>query len=287
MIRGMTAGTRTPELPAGTSALRGFWSRAVLVVLAVVAGLVVTAGLAAVVVAGFSLSFDAIRHVAIAAYIRPDWAWFMPVAVDGSMAVATVTAVVMKWLGQPARYPWLVVLAGSAVSVLCNALHAVMHGGEVQLPAFVAMCVSAIPALNLALSVHLLVLLVMALAGKLGAVLPSPTLVEVPPQVPLVLPSQVPAAPLAEVPVEVPAVPRPALEAEDPAELRPEPRKRPPTTRSRKKTVRRPAHETRQLAEELGAQFPGETRAQIAKRLGISDRALRSALSAASAGGDR
>jgi hypothetical protein len=269
-----------PELPGGTSASRGFWSRVLVVCLGVVAGVIVAAGLTAVVGAGFSLSFDAIRRVAIAAYIRPDWAWFMPVAVDGSMAVATVTAVVMRWLGQPARYPWFVVLSGSAISVACNALHAVMHGGEVQLPALAAMFVSAIPALNLALSVHLLVLLILALAGKFGAHLPPPVPAQLPVQVPVQQPVQLPPAPSAGFRPEVPAEGWAEPPAEEAAEARTEARRRPPGPRNRKKTVRRSAAETRQLAEELAAQFPEATKAEIARRLGITDRALRSAMSA-------
>ncbi len=38
-------------------------------------------------------AFVAIRTVAAASRIREGWAWLLPAAVDGAMAVGTVTAV--------------------------------------------------------------------------------------------------------------------------------------------------------------------------------------------------
>lgn len=279
----MTAVLLPPELPAGTSATRGFWSQFFATALGTLAGLVAAAGTMAVVTAGFTLSFDAIRRVAIASYIRHDWAWLMPVAVDGSMAVATVTAIVMRRLGRSARYPWLVVFVGAAISILCNAAHASTKGGTLRLPEIAAMAVSAIPALNLALSVHLLVMLALTVAQRQEHQVPATTAAQIPAvmptQPPVYIPPQVPPQAHAEAPAEA----RPELQAEDPAELRPAPRRRPSSARSRKKTTRRSAAETRQLAEELQIQFPRATKAEIAGKLGISDRALRQALNVATA----
>jgi hypothetical protein len=291
MIPPMTAVLLPQELPAGTSAPRGFWSQFLATALGTLAGLIAAAGTSAVVVAGFTLSFDAIRRVAIAAYIRHDWAWLMPVAVDGSMAVATVTAIVMRRLGKSASYPWLVVIVGAAISIMCNATHAYMHGGAVKLPQAAAMAVSAIPALNLALAVHLLVLLALAISQRdseeLPAIektqVPSPAAALLPSPVPLLVPDSTPIVVPMDLPAAVPADLRPEVPAEDPAELRPEPRRRAPSVRGRKKRVRRSPAETRQLAEQLQAQFPHETRAQIAGRMDITDRALRQALSLATA----
>lgn len=134
--------------------------------LTVLAGLVVVAGMAVVITAGFALSFDAIRVVGRAARIRPDWAWLLPAAIDGAMAVATITVVVLRRIHQPTAYPWAVVLINAAISVACNGLHA-FTGNSVSLPPVIAMAVSAVPAVNLALPVHLLVALIDALAEVL------------------------------------------------------------------------------------------------------------------------
>lgn len=133
--------------------------RFVVTALGVLAGVVAGVGTLAVASAGFALSFDAIRAVGQAAYIRPSMAWMLPVCVDGAMAVATVCAVVLRRMGRRPVYPWLVVLAGAGISIAANALHAYQQGGEVPLPPHWAMAVSAVPPLLLAMSVHLLVIL--------------------------------------------------------------------------------------------------------------------------------
>lgn len=144
------------------------WSRALTVALGVMAGVVASVGLLAVAAGGFALSYDAIRSVAAASHIRSDITWMMPGTIDGSMAVATVTAVVMSRLGRSTLYPWCVVVAGALLSILCNAAHAAMGGG-LTLPGPAAMAVSAIPAVELALSVHLLVMLVEAVGQRAAA----------------------------------------------------------------------------------------------------------------------
>ncbi len=131
--------------------------------------IVLTAGVATlgVTAAGFALSFDAVTSVAVAARIRPSLAWLMPVTIDGAIAVATIAAIVLRAMGQSTAYPWSVVGIGAATSVLCNGLHALTAGGALQLPASVAAGIGAIPAINLALSVHLVVLLVAAISHSL------------------------------------------------------------------------------------------------------------------------
>jgi hypothetical protein len=148
--------------------------RIVAVALGVLAGLVATAGTIAVAVAGFALSFDAIRSVAQASHIRASIAWMYPVTVDGSMAVATVVAVVLHRMARPVWYPWLVVSWGVLVSIGCNGLHAYQGGSGVLPPAW-AVVVSAVPAVNLALSVHLLVTLVEAVAQRAADATPTAT----------------------------------------------------------------------------------------------------------------
>lgn len=155
------------------------------IALGIAAGLIASAGITAVTAAGFALSFDAIRTVGRAAHINGHLDWMLPVAIDGAMAVASVTAIVMQRMGRTPIYPWIVVLANVFISVGCNALHAYQGGGEKPLPGEWAMAVSAIPALNLALSLHLAIELVMAVvkraeqpaAAKVGFAQFAPTVI--------------------------------------------------------------------------------------------------------------
>lgn len=149
------------------------WNRAATIALGVLGGTIAAAGTLGVTAGGFALSFDAITAVATAAHVRPDLAWLMPVTIDGPMAIATVVALILHRLGRSPLYPWLVVLAGTGVSIVCNALHASM-GGRLELDPRAAMLVSAIPAVMLALSVHLLVVLVEAIRDHLAAHRPEP-----------------------------------------------------------------------------------------------------------------
>jgi len=139
-----------------------FWRKAARVMLTAVAATLASVGTLAVTAAGFTLSFDAIRAVAVAAHIRPSWAWMMPVAVDGSMAVATVVAIVLyKITGKHRAYPWLVLAVGILVSMASNGLHATgTLGAPVELETPVRVAVATVPAVMLALSFHLLATLV-------------------------------------------------------------------------------------------------------------------------------
>lgn len=134
--------------------------------LGITAGAIASVGIIAVTSGGFALSFDAIRTVARAAHINAQLDWMFPVTIDGAMAVASVTAIVLKGLSRRPWYPWIVVIANVLISVGCNALHAYQGGGEKPLPGSWAMVVSAIPALNLALSLHLAIELVMAVVKR-------------------------------------------------------------------------------------------------------------------------
>ncbi|WP_155373736.1 DUF2637 domain-containing protein [Catellatospora vulcania] len=136
------------------------WLRVLNGTLAVLAGVVVVMGFIAVVGAGFALSYDALKAVAVSAHMRADLAWLFPVTVDGAMAIATIVAIVMKKMDKPTWYPWIVVGVGAVISVICNGLHAWNAGGDE-----IAMAVSAVPPLLLALCVHLL----MSLVESIGA----------------------------------------------------------------------------------------------------------------------
>lgn len=135
--------------------------------LGVLVGSVAGVGLVVVISAGFALSFDAVSAVGRASGVRPELAWLLPAAVDGAMAVGAVTAVVVRRLGRSTVYPWLVVLVNAGISVAGNGLHA-YAGASMALPGGVAVAVSAVPAINLALSVHLLVVLVEVLADAVA-----------------------------------------------------------------------------------------------------------------------
>lgn len=143
------------------------WNQIRTIAFGVLAGVVASVGTLAVTVAGFALSYDAIRAVGIASRIRVEWAWLLPVSVDGAMAVATIAAVVLRHMtGKTAMYPWAVVIVGAAISIACNGLHAIPEVGvDLHLREEVRFAVSAIPAVMLALSVHLLVTLVEAVAA--------------------------------------------------------------------------------------------------------------------------
>ncbi len=78
------------------------------------------------------------------------------------MVFGSFWSVVLRRLDRSTVYAWTVVLCNAGISIGCNALRAAM-GESVELSAGIAMGVSAIPALNLALSVHLLVTLIDAL----------------------------------------------------------------------------------------------------------------------------
>jgi len=170
----------------------------------VVLGCVVAAlGTLAVIAAGFALSFDAIRSVGISAGVSPDIAWLLPVSIDGAMMVATITAIVLRFGDRVVVYPWLVVIVGVVVSVLCNAAHARIKGGTLDLPPDVAMGVSAIPAVTLFLSVHLLITLALAVIAKPRHVEP---VTDMPADTPAVLPVLVDVAPRPVEPAEVPEI---------------------------------------------------------------------------------
>jgi len=125
--------------------------------------------LTAVVVGAFVLSFDAITAVSEAAHVDDGLSWLMPVSVDGAMTVGTMAALVLKMLKKGTGYAWFVVLAGVAISVACNALHATQSSGAtVKLTPFQSGAVSAIPAVALALSLHLLIILIEAIGDALA-----------------------------------------------------------------------------------------------------------------------
>lgn len=247
------------------------WRRAATVILVAIACVVASAGTLAVTAAGFALSFDAIRAVGKAAYISPGITWMLPVAIDGAMAVAMVTAIVLRWLGRSPWYPWAVVLVGAAVSIACNAAHARIQGGALQLPTEAAMAVSAIPAATLALSVHMLIVLAIAVVS--GPPTDDATDAPAPTQ-----PATQPA-PVAADPTPTPFEPAPevltATEGDAPAE--------PVTAGQRARQDDRAAEDVTATILALRAVNPDWSVRRIAAAAGRSEATVRRALGPANA----
>ncbi len=83
--------------------------------------------------ASFALSFTALRDLYARGHIPAGQAWLFPLMVDGAILLATLGVVVMA--GDPQcrndrRFFWLVLCGGAAVSIACNALHAVLASDQ-------------------------------------------------------------------------------------------------------------------------------------------------------------
>lgn len=125
-------------------------------------------GTVLIAAAAFWLSFTALTDLARRSGVDEGQAWAWPLIVDGLIVVATVAVVALD--GQRAAwYPWLLLMAGTAVSVTANALHATV-AADADVPGLLAACVSAVPPLVLLASTHLTVVLV-----RSHHIVPEPT----------------------------------------------------------------------------------------------------------------
>ncbi|MBN9178775.1 MAG: DUF2637 domain-containing protein [Microbacterium sp.] len=125
-------------------------------------------GTVLIAAAAFWLSFTALTDLARRSGVDEGQAWAWPLIVDGLIVVATVAVVALD--GQRAAwYPWLLLMAGTAVSVTANALHATV-AADADVPALLAACVAAVPPLVLLASTHLTVVLV-----RSHRIVPEPT----------------------------------------------------------------------------------------------------------------
>ncbi len=131
-------------------------------------------GTVLIAAAAFWLSFTALTDLAHRSGVAEGQAWAWPLIVDGLIVVATVAVVALDGQ-QAAWYPWLLLMAGTAVSVTANALHATV-AAEAQVPNLLAACVAAVPPLVLLASTHLTVVLV----RSYRAVHPEPARAEEP-----------------------------------------------------------------------------------------------------------
>ncbi|MGH7883217.1 MAG: DUF2637 domain-containing protein, partial [Candidatus Dormibacteraceae bacterium] len=123
-----------------------------------------TAVLAALVtVAGWALSYDALWSGALGIGIRPQLAWIFPLVVDGVVATCYVATFALR--GESLRiraYVWGVLLWAVALSVTGNALHAWLDRVHLAVPLMLAIPGSAVPAISLALVIHVHVILARA-----------------------------------------------------------------------------------------------------------------------------
>jgi Protein of unknown function (DUF2637) len=106
------------------------------------------AGVLVLAAAAFTLSYDALHHLALDSRVRPGLAWLWPVVIDGTIVVALLTVLAAKRAAIPAAYPWALAGLFSAASVAFNIAHAPDRP--------VAQLVFAMAPVALVLSTHLL-----------------------------------------------------------------------------------------------------------------------------------
>lgn len=107
-----------------------------------------TVGVVLLALGSFVLSYDALHQLAVHNHAPKPLAWIWPLIVDGFIITASLAVLHAVLRERAVVYPWLLVLAFSAVSVVFNVLHAPST--------IVARLVAAIPPLTLVLSFELL-----------------------------------------------------------------------------------------------------------------------------------
>lgn len=110
-----------------------------------------------IAIGAFWLSFTALADLAHRSGIVANQAWAWPLIVDGIIVVGTVSVVALAG-GREAWYPWMLLIAGAAVSVAANAIHAVV-AADADVPPVLAASVAAVPPLVLLAITHLTVVL--------------------------------------------------------------------------------------------------------------------------------
>lgn len=77
----------------------------------------------AIAIIAFILSFDAIMHLAISVGVNERLAWMVPLIVDGSMTVFSVSVMRSTLAGEETWQGWLLIIAFTAVSIWFNVEH--------------------------------------------------------------------------------------------------------------------------------------------------------------------
>lgn len=101
----------------------------------------------------FWLSFTSLTDLARRSGLASAQAWVWPLIVDGIIVVATVAAVALAG-SRVAWYPWMLLIAGAAISVAANASHAIV-AKKTDLPLLLAASVACVPPLVLLAITHL------------------------------------------------------------------------------------------------------------------------------------
>lgn len=116
---------------------------------------------AAIGVGSFVLSFAALRDLATRAGWPLHLAWLWPLIVDGAILMATMAVVALAPYddqGKSRRFFWLVLASSAAVSIVCNALHAVIPRAAPLSP-WLAGAIAMVPPTMLLAATHGLSLL--------------------------------------------------------------------------------------------------------------------------------
>lgn len=125
-------------------------------------GVIVAAvtGTFALALGAFLLSFGALQDLARLAGIPDGQAWLWPLIVDGVILQATISVVALRDAASSARrFAWMLLVAGTGVSVAANITHAVLTADE-RVPGLVAALVASVPPLVLVAMTHLTVELI-------------------------------------------------------------------------------------------------------------------------------
>ena len=138
----------------------------------------ITAVVGTVFIAGgaFWLSFTSLSDLARRSGLDAAQSWIWPLIVDGIIVVATVAAVALA-RSRVAWYPWMLLIAGAAISVAANAIHAVV-ADTTEVPLLLAASVSAVPPLVLLAITHLTSVLMRHDPGRSAAPAAAPARVK-------------------------------------------------------------------------------------------------------------
>lgn len=115
------------------------------------------AGTVFIAAGAFWLSFTALADLAARSGVGEGQAWAWPLIVDGIIVVATVAVVALVG-HRSAWYPWALLVGGATVSVIANAIHAVV-AADADVPGVLAAAVAAVRPVVLLAITHLTVIL--------------------------------------------------------------------------------------------------------------------------------
>jgi len=116
-----------------------------------IVAMAITAGVG---MASFALSFAALRDLAVRGHVPVGQAWLWPLVVDGTIMLATMGVIVMTaHPGNPAkRFFWAVLGVSALVSIMCNALHAILPADQPLSPWLAGSLAAVAPAALLAIT---------------------------------------------------------------------------------------------------------------------------------------